>query len=132
MTDNPNKREITEALSQALHDVFGENVDRQRFIDVTRIPLICKSIVDTNDHIKEIKDMMKAGDEERKELRNAMTRLDSKLNGEILKYNDDNGKRLDPIIKDAGKGATAYNALVWIIVTVGGAIIIHALSKLLN
>lgn len=48
----------TQALSDALREVFGENTRSQRFVDVTRIPLICKSIVDTNERLKEIKDRL--------------------------------------------------------------------------
>ena len=42
------------ALSESLRDVFGELEDSKRLIDVTRIPLICKSIIDTNTKINEI------------------------------------------------------------------------------
>lgn len=41
-----------EALKIALRDVFGENVASKRFIDVTRIPLLCKSVIDTNESLK--------------------------------------------------------------------------------
>ena len=51
--------QTTIALTQALRDVFGENQKAQRFIDVSRIPLICKSIYDIHDNIKEIKEMIK-------------------------------------------------------------------------
>jgi hypothetical protein len=43
-------------ISRGLREVFGENEEAQRFIDVKRIPLICKSILDMHDNIKEIKD----------------------------------------------------------------------------
>ena len=48
----------TIALTNALRQVFGENTESQRFVDVTRIPLICKSIVDMHENIKEIKNKL--------------------------------------------------------------------------
>lgn len=48
----------TEALSTALRDVFGEGVASGRFVDVSRIPLICKSVIDTNERLKEISDKL--------------------------------------------------------------------------
>jgi hypothetical protein len=38
-----------EVASDALRRVFGENEEAKRFIDVSRIPLICKSIIDLNE-----------------------------------------------------------------------------------
>lgn len=52
-------KRASHALAQALREVFGENEDRQRFIDVSRIPLICKSIMDIHENIGDIKQMMK-------------------------------------------------------------------------
>lgn len=49
----------TEALTKALRDVFGEGVASGRFIDVTRIPLICQSIISLHGDISEIKDNIK-------------------------------------------------------------------------
>jgi hypothetical protein len=46
----------------ALRDVFGEYEGAQRFIDVSRVPLICKSILDIHDNIQDIKDTMKTVD----------------------------------------------------------------------
>jgi hypothetical protein len=43
------------ALADALRDVFGENQDAGRFIDVTRIPLICAAIVNMHGDIAAIK-----------------------------------------------------------------------------
>lgn len=45
---------ISKALADALRDVFGENQNSGRFVDVTRIPLICKSIIDTNKRLENI------------------------------------------------------------------------------
>jgi hypothetical protein len=47
---------IAVALAHALREVFGEGVEMQRFVDVTRIPLICKSIVNLENDVKSIKD----------------------------------------------------------------------------
>lgn len=52
-----NEGAVTKALSDALREVFGENEKAGRFVDITKIPLICKSIIDTNNQIKEIKEM---------------------------------------------------------------------------
>jgi hypothetical protein len=49
---------ITKALSDALREVFGENVQSGRFIDVTRVPLICQSIVTIHADIKDIKEKL--------------------------------------------------------------------------
>lgn len=48
----------TQALVKALEQVFGEQEERQRFIDTKRIPLICKDITDIKQNISDIKDMM--------------------------------------------------------------------------
>ena len=39
-----NEREMIKVLSEALRQVFGENQASQKFIDVSRIPLICANI----------------------------------------------------------------------------------------
>ncbi len=44
----------TQSLVEALRQVFGEGQERQRFIDITRIPLICQSIIQMGDDLKEI------------------------------------------------------------------------------
>lgn len=49
---------ITKALSDALRDVFGENVQSGRFIDVTRIPLLCQSVITIHEDIKDIKEKL--------------------------------------------------------------------------
>lgn len=53
---------ITSALAGALREVFGEHEATKRFVDVTRIPLICQSIVSIHTDIGEIKVMMKEAD----------------------------------------------------------------------
>lgn len=49
-----NEATITQALTTALREVFGENTTSGRFVDVSRIPLICKSIIDMHDNLKEM------------------------------------------------------------------------------
>jgi hypothetical protein len=49
---------VTKALSDALRDVFGEHASSGRFVDVSRIPLICKSIIDTNAKLVEISEKL--------------------------------------------------------------------------
>lgn len=51
---------ITKILGQALEDVFGEHQASKRFIDVTRIPLLCKSIIDTNTRLENIETKLDA------------------------------------------------------------------------
>lgn len=53
---------ITKALSEALRDIFDDKKSTGRFIDVSRIPLICKSIFDIHANIGEIKGMIKEQD----------------------------------------------------------------------
>ena len=50
---------ISKVIKDALDDLFDEKQSTQRFIDVSRIPLICKSIIDIHANISEIKGMMK-------------------------------------------------------------------------
>lgn len=46
--------DITKVLSDALRNVFDENIDTKRFIDVSRIPLICQNINGIHESIKTI------------------------------------------------------------------------------
>lgn len=55
------ERENTRALTVALRDVFGEHEKTNRFIDVTRIPLICKSILETSSRITKIEENISWG-----------------------------------------------------------------------
>jgi hypothetical protein len=50
-----NVRVLADAVSKAI----GENKAEQRFIDVTKIPLICLSITGIHENLKELKEMMK-------------------------------------------------------------------------
>ena len=52
------EREYIKILAEALRQVFGENQESQRFVDVSRIPLICKNINDMHENIKEINDKL--------------------------------------------------------------------------
>lgn len=47
----------TQSLVEALRQVFGENEEAKRFVDVSRIPLICQSILQIHMDIKDIKQM---------------------------------------------------------------------------
>lgn len=49
---------VTRALATALRRVFGENQEAQRFIDVSRIPLICQNIDGIHSSIKKIEDKL--------------------------------------------------------------------------
>jgi hypothetical protein len=51
--------ESIKALADAVGQVIGENKDQKRFIDISRIPLICLSITQIHENIKELKEMMK-------------------------------------------------------------------------
>src|SRR5688572_19817461 len=50
---------IGRALSGALRDVFGEKENSGRFIDTSRIPLICQDIKGIHGSLDEINDTMK-------------------------------------------------------------------------
>ena len=52
------QKDITQALTEALRQAFGENLDARRFIDVTRVPLICQSIISIHEDIKEIRESL--------------------------------------------------------------------------
>lgn len=45
-------------LSEVLRQVFGENQDAQKFIDVSRIPLICQNITGIHTNLLDIKEML--------------------------------------------------------------------------
>lgn len=48
------EQDTTRHLAEALREVFGENQESHRFIDIARIPLICKSIFDIHENLKSI------------------------------------------------------------------------------
>jgi len=50
--------DIIKALSAALREVFSENGKSGRFIDVSRIPLICQHIAGIHDSLAEIKETL--------------------------------------------------------------------------
>lgn len=56
--DKKSEERMTRALSQSLRDVFSENVDTGRFIDVSRVPLICLNINNIHESLKDIKENM--------------------------------------------------------------------------
>lgn len=58
-----NDDRTTKTLADALRTVFGENQDARRFVDVSRVPLICASIVGIHESLKELKTMVQDADE---------------------------------------------------------------------
>ena len=60
LTDTEQLEErTTRTLADALRKVFGENEKSGRFVDVSRIPLICNNINVMHDSLKEMRDLMK-------------------------------------------------------------------------
>jgi hypothetical protein len=57
--ESHNKEEQVQIAAEALRRVFGENEDAKRFIDITRIPMICKSIIDIHQNIALMKQQLK-------------------------------------------------------------------------
>lgn len=65
MTDQPEDfgkrledKRIIELISKAMQEVFATNVEEGKFIDVSRIPLICQSIVGIHDKMESIEDKL--------------------------------------------------------------------------
>lgn len=58
LQENRNLQILQKSLSGALKDVFGEYTESQRFLDLKRIPLICKDISSINKNLEDIKDSM--------------------------------------------------------------------------
>lgn len=63
LSDTTIEEKLTRTLSAALREVFGENEVSGRFVDVQRIPLICKSIIDINEKLTDIVSRMEKSDE---------------------------------------------------------------------
>ena len=59
---NYQEEKLGRILSGSLREVFGENEDAKRFVDVSRIPLICKSIFDIHENIKSIREYQEKTD----------------------------------------------------------------------
>mgnify|MGYP001584274005 FL=1 len=49
-----NDEHMTSILSNALREVFDAHKESGRFVDVSRVPLLCKSIIDMQGNIKDI------------------------------------------------------------------------------
>ncbi len=62
MTEVNSEEKMTRTLANALREVFGENQASGRFIDISRIPLICQSINGIHESMKEMKQMMRETD----------------------------------------------------------------------
>lgn len=52
------ERRMTGALQTALKEVFSEGERNKRYIDVTRVPLICQNITGIHDSLKKLEDKM--------------------------------------------------------------------------
>lgn len=61
-----NKEVMVEAVGEVLDRIFGTGVDDQKFINASRIPLICQDVRKIHEDIKEIKEevMTRNGDHE--------------------------------------------------------------------
>ncbi len=55
MQENRNLQILQRSLAGALKEVFGEYSESQRFLDLKRIPLICKDISNINTSLTDIK-----------------------------------------------------------------------------
>ena len=53
-----NDEHMTGILSDALREVFDAHKESGRFIDVSRIPLLCKAVLDIHENIKDIKNKL--------------------------------------------------------------------------
>ena len=42
------------SITEALKEVFGKGKESQKFIDISRIPLICQSIIGIHENLKDI------------------------------------------------------------------------------
>ena len=59
LQENRNLQILQRSLAGALKEVFGEYTESQRFLDLKRIPLICKDISTIRSDIGDIKDSIK-------------------------------------------------------------------------
>ena len=53
-----NDEHMTGILSNALREVFDLHKESGRFIDISKIPLLCKSVIEIHENIKEIKNKL--------------------------------------------------------------------------
>lgn len=60
LQENRNLQILQKSLAGALKDVFGEYTESQRFLDLKRIPLICKDISGINKSLEDIKNSIDA------------------------------------------------------------------------
>ena len=49
----------TKALADALREVFGENIESGRFMDMQKVPLLCQSVLTIHANVAELKEMVK-------------------------------------------------------------------------
>lgn len=64
LQENRNLQILQKSLSGALKDVFGEYTESQRFLDLKRIPLICKDISNINKNLEDIKSSIDTKDKD--------------------------------------------------------------------
>lgn len=57
------RKEIREAVQEAVQEAFSASVSDGRYIDVSRIPLICQSIVQIGKDIAEMKENLTSKEE---------------------------------------------------------------------
>ena len=50
----------TKALTKALVEVFGMGKRTKQFVDISRVPLLCKKVIDIREDIKDIRQRVEA------------------------------------------------------------------------
>lgn len=53
----------TQSIAEALRQVFGEYTEQQRFVDLKRVPLICKQIENIDYSLTEIRETLKSNND---------------------------------------------------------------------
>lgn len=48
---------IKQAITEAVQDAFSSGIEKGRFVDISRVPLICQSIVQIGKDITELKEV---------------------------------------------------------------------------
>lgn len=58
LTQSESDKRVIGLISESLRQVFGENQNAGRFVDVSRIPLICQNINIIHENMKEMKEII--------------------------------------------------------------------------
>lgn len=111
------KKDTTDALSDALRQVFGEHENSRRFIDITRIPLICKSIIDIHENLKDIKNDLQNNQYNIKDIKGLVTHND-----------DDHEARIRVIERNQWKWIGVV-AVITPVLTIGLGVLLTVLFK---